>query len=66
MAELKPTDFGGWGRKAGPYEGLEGVEFSSRCPPIIKPRTRVAAVCGVNDFQDASSPKDDVWFHSDF
>ena len=63
---LKPTDFGGWGRKAGPDGGLTGVEFSSRCPPTIKPCTRIVAVCGINDFRNASSPEDDGWFHSDF
>jgi hypothetical protein len=63
---LKPTDFGGWGRKAGPYGGLRGVEFSARCPPPIEPHTRIVAVCGINDFKDASSPGEDGWFHSDF
>lgn len=64
--KLKPTDFGGYGRRAGPYGGLKGMEFSSRCPPAIKPRTRIIGVCGINDYLNASSPSSDGWFHSDF
>jgi hypothetical protein len=63
---LKPTDFGGWGRKKGPNGGLLDVEFSSRCPPTIEPHTRIVAVCGITDFNNSSSPQEDGWFHSDF
>jgi hypothetical protein len=63
---LEPTELRGWGRNAGPDGGLTGVEFSARCPPVIKRRTRIVAVCGITDFQDASSPTNDGWFHSDF
>jgi hypothetical protein len=63
---LKPTDFGGWGRGAGLDGGLTGVEFSARCPPPLRRRTRIVAVCGINDFRNASSPQEDGWFHSDF
>jgi len=63
---LKPTAFGGWGRKAGSDGGFIEVGFSCRCPPTIKPRTRIIAVCRINDSRNASSPEDDGWFHSDF
>lgn len=64
--KLKPTDFGGYGRQAGPYGGLKDMEFSSRCPPAIKPQTRIIGVCGTNDHNNASAPSSDGWFHSDF
>ncbi|KFY46316.1 hypothetical protein V494_00498 [Pseudogymnoascus sp. VKM F-4513 (FW-928)] len=67
MAEmLSPAELGGWGRGAGDDGGLSDTKFSSCCPPAISPRTRIIAVCRVNDFRNASSPVHDGWFHSDF
>jgi hypothetical protein len=63
---LKPTAIGGYGRQAGRDGGLTNVEFSSRCPPDISSHTRIVAVCGINDYHNASSPTKDGWFHSDF
>ena len=32
----------------------------------IQRDSRIIAVCGVNDYENASSPSEDGWFHSDF
>lgn len=46
--------------------GAEDCEFFSFCPPDIQPRTRIIALCGVNDWHDNASPQEDGWPFSDF
>ncbi|KAL2063113.1 hypothetical protein VTL71DRAFT_6185 [Oculimacula yallundae] len=62
--KLQPAAHGGYGRQTGPYGGLQGVEFASRCPPDIQKNTRIIAVSGV--IESRASPKQDGWFFSDF
>ena len=59
---IQPRTFGGDGRTL----GAEQREFVSFCPPDIQPRTRIIALCGVNDWRDSASPQEDGWFLSDF
>jgi len=61
---LQPASFEGYGRQAGTYGGLEGVEFTAKCPPDAQKDTRIVAVCGIPGFKAA--PQDDGWFFSDF
>jgi hypothetical protein len=64
IPNITPATFGGYGRQAGPYGGLQGVEFTARCPPDVQRNTRIIAVCGISEA--TASPKDDGWFLSDF
>lgn len=64
MANIKPSEFGGHGRKAGQHGGLV-EEFASFCPPDIQPDTRVLGLIGVSDYAGKASPKQDGWFFSD-
>lgn len=64
--KISPATIGGYGRQAGEHGGLGSVGYSTRCPPEIQRDSRIIAVCGVNDYENASSPSEDGWFHSDF
>ncbi|EDN02447.1 predicted protein [Histoplasma mississippiense (nom. inval.)] len=44
----------------------EAKEFFSFCPPDVQPNTHGITLCGINDFEDNASPKQDGWFLSDF
>jgi hypothetical protein len=66
-----PRDSGGIIKQT----SLTGRSFLSRCPiPDIKPYTKILAVCGINDYNEANNPDkpgmaapdQDGWFFSDF
>lgn len=43
-----------------------GIAFPISCPPDVPCKSRVVAVCGATDFEDAASPTKDGWLFSDF
>lgn len=58
----QPKSIGGHAKQT----GAELQEFCSFCPPDVQPRTRILAVCGINDQENSASPERDGWFLSDF
>ena len=61
MAHVEPATFGGHRKKVSADTsqrgGLEGLIFSSRCPPDVQPNSRIIALCGITDFAgDIPSP----------
>lgn len=41
------------------------VAFPTSCPPDVPCKSRIVAVCGATDFEDAASPTKDGWLFSD-
>ncbi|KAJ5146195.1 uncharacterized protein N7515_000759 [Penicillium bovifimosum] len=54
------------GRTTGTKQDLAGRGFLTHCPPDVPPRHRIVALLGTTDLDDASRPRDDGWFVSDF
>lgn len=58
-SRIAPMTFGGVSRAPG---GLGGLTFSSSCPPVIQPNTRIIGLCGTTDVRGSF---DDLFLSDD-
>lgn len=58
-SSIAPATFGGVSRAPG---GLGGLTFSSSCPPVFQPNTRIIGLCGTTDVRGSF---DDLFLSDD-